>query len=88
MSKSVRTTIRTTSVSECLDGSVKVPSQNTDPKMNHKINNFLKLRKTPKPHDAVIICVSSRALFDMREGNRFEIICPFYREKYLYEIQL
>ena len=28
-----------------------------------------KLRKTPKPHDAVIICVSSRALFDMREGN-------------------
>merc|ERR1712228_738552 len=49
MSKSVRTTIRTTSVSE--DGSVK-------------------LRKTPKPHDAVIICVSSRALFDIREGDR------------------
>jgi len=44
----VRTTVRTTSVSE--DGTVK-------------------LRKTPKPHDAVIICVSSRALFDMREGN-------------------
>jgi len=46
--KTVRTSVRTTSV--CEDGSVK-------------------LRKTPKPLDAVIICVSSRALFDMREGN-------------------
>ena len=63
--KTVRTSVRTTSV--CEDGSVKVGcTPKTDPK---KLNKFLKLRKTPKPLDAVIICVSSRALFDMREGN-------------------
>jgi len=31
-----------------------------------------KFRKTPKPHDAVIICVSSRALFDMQEGRKIQ----------------
>ena len=63
--KTVRTSVRTTSVSE--DGSVKVGLTHQPP--TEKFKHFLKLRKTPKPLDAVIICVSSRALFDMREGN-------------------
>lgn len=67
MSRSVRTTIRTTSVSE--DGTVKVQCVKSE-KVEKKNYHFLKLRKTPKPQDAVIICVSSRALFDMREGDR------------------
>ena len=43
---------------------------------NFKTWNFsnvkFQFRKTPKPNDAVIICVSSRALFDMREGREIQ----------------
>lgn len=41
-------------------------------RMRHQSLSEGKFRKTPKPNDAVIICVSSRALFDMREGREIQ----------------
>lgn len=50
------------------DGKVKYFKR----KNEHQAHGNFQFRKTPKPRDAVIICVSSRALFDMQEGRKIQ----------------